>query len=1067
MGNVNFRSRGFTLIAALLLLMLMSGIAIGLLMTVNTEGRVGGNDLEHNVAYHAAEGGIETMTSTLANTFQNIQAPTVADITALSNHPPTNDPTITYTDYSFTPVTNPDGTLWNHYGQISSGQNEGLYAQLIKVNLLATAQRPLGDQVSMTRQVEVALIPVFQFGIFSDADLSFFAGPNLDFNGRVHTNSDLYLAEGNGGTLTFHDKLSAWGNVIRWELPNGIATNAGNPHLGSVLLPTTAQGCDPPQPRVPSTCVDMGKDGVQPTDMSSVVPGAALNTWTQPAGQSGAWWGVSTGTFNGEILDGNYGLAGGTGAHLLNLPFVNGAGAAAGGPQPYEIIRQPPGGEAVTSPLGAARLYNEAQIRVLLADTPNDLPHPGYATGAADPNNIRLANGQWAAGPNYTNGVPTSFVKSGAMPALPGAGDQYTTFFATASTLVPTPVSPAAVSLTPDWLFEPLAPLGGAATLFDANAPLVYQGTTGGNIGLSVAPAQVGVVACNTSTGTCPAYPWYSPTPNPSAANTNETIWNLLDGYIRVEYVNAAGVTVPVTQEWLQLGFARDTFVPTAPGGQPGGNDVNPNAILILQEPADRNADGVADPNGVAPKCTKKASGSGYNCTTATLPEVTADGTTNSPWYGDSNNPVPATNYTRYNWYPINFYDAREGEPRDVQTAGDSCTPAGVMNAVELDVGNLQRWLNGAIPGSGTLVNFSTQNGYVLYFSDRRGMLWNPNGTPVDPVNTKTGDSGLEDVINTGSQVGTPDGALQATPANKNQSPEDVNNNQVLDNFGAANLGLGLGYVGGLYTTANNVNRRVMAGAVPNPYLTTGRIPACTIAQKNWVSGARHVLKLVDGSLGHLPVRLDNGAGGFTVGSENPVYILGNYNSNCTAAGQPGCTPNNGNYDTTWNNPPGAETVHSAAAVIADSVTGLSNNWSDLVSLNSPSVDGGRPAVTTYYRVAVSGGKNINFPVNGIAWAVGDWGTDGGLHNFLRLLENWGANGGQTLNYKGSMVSMYYSTYATGTDKNGGGTVYEPPTRNYAFDPLFTQPQNLPPATPMFRDIDNLSYTQIFTPRAN
>jgi hypothetical protein len=1065
MGNIKFRSRGFTLIAALLLLLLMSGLAIGLLMTVNTESRVGGNDLEHNVAYHAAEGGIENMTSALANTFQNIQSPTVGQITALGLTPPTNDPTITYTDYSFTPVTNPDGTLWRFYGLISSGQNQGLYAQLIKVNLLATAQRPLGDQVSMTRQVEVALIPVFQFGIFSDADLSFFAGPNLDFKGRVHTNADLYLAEGSGGRLTFHDKVSAWGNVIRWELANG-NTTAGTGHLGSVFLPTTALGCDPPQPRVPPVCRDMGADTTNGTDESSVTAGAAPNTWTTSGQNNPAWQGISKGQYAGQIMNGNYGLQFGTGANLLNLPFVNGAGAAAGGPQPYEIIRQPPAGEGATTPLGAARLYNEAQIRVLLADTPNDLPHPGFANGAADPNNIRLANGQFAAGPDYSKGIPTSFVKSAAMPALPGGADKYTTYFATASTLVPNPsalaAGPALSPLITDWLFQPLAPLGGDVTLFNANAPLVAQGVTGGqNVGLKVQPPTVNVTACDTTAGTCPAYPYYAPTANPSAPAANETIWNLLDGYIRVEYVNAGGATIPVTQEWLQLGFARDTFVPTAPGGQPGGNDVNPNAILILQEPADRNGNGVADPNGVPPTCTKKASGPGYNCTTATLPEVTIDGTTKSPWYGDSNNPNPASNYTSYNWYPINFYDAREGEARDVPTANDSCTPAGVMNAVELDVGNLQKWLNGTIAGSGNLVNFTQQNGYALYFSDRRGMLPNPNGTPVDPANTKTGDSGLEDVINTGNAVGTPDGVLQATPANKAQSPEDVNNNRTLDNFGAANLGLGLGYVGGagnVYTTANNVNRVVMAGAVPNPYLTVapGRIPACTIAQKNWVSGARHVLKLVDGSLGNLPVRLDNGAGGFTVGSENPVYIQGDYNSSAA--------------DPTWGNPLAAEPAHAAAGVIADAVTVLSNNWKDWVSLTSPSDDSnanaqpGRFATTTYYRVAVSAGKNINFPVNGIAWAVGDWGTDGGLHNFLRLLENWN---GQTLNYKGSMVSMYYATYATGTDKNGGGTVYEPPTRNYIFDPLFTQPQNLPPATPMFRDIDNLSYTQIFTPRSN
>ncbi len=261
-----------------------------------------------------------------------------------------------------------------------------------------------------------------------------------------------------------------------------------------------------------------------------------------------------------------------------------------------------------------------------------------------------------------------------------------------------------------------------------------------------------------------------------------------------------------------------------------------------------------------------------------------------------------------------------------------------------------------------------------------------------------------------------------------------------------------------LYTAGTSVNALIRnAAGAPDPYLTAGRIASCVpIGQKNWISGARHVLKLVDGSLGNVPVRSDTGLGGFTVASENPVYILGDYNSSAA--------------DPTWNPPPYVEPPHAAAGVIADAVTMLSNNWSDLASLNSPSSDGGRPATTTYYRVAVSGGKNINFLVNGLGWTgagtgggIGyDWGTDGGLHNFLRQLENWG---GQTLNYKGSMASLYYSTYSTGTDKNGGGTTYDPPARNYIFDPLFTQPQNLPPGTPLFRDIDNLSYRQSFTPR--
>jgi hypothetical protein len=43
--------------------------------------------------------------------------------------------------------------------------------------------------------------------------------------------------------------------------------------------------------------------------------------------------------------------------------------------------------------------------------------------------------------------------------------------------------------------------------------------------------------------------------------------------------------------------------------------------------------------------------------------------------------------------------------------------------------------------------------------------------------------------------------------------------------------------------------------------------------------------------------------------------------------------------------------------------------------------------------------------------------------------------------------------------------VYSPPTRSYAFDTLFLNPANLPPGTPMFQDVVNLSYHQNFTPQ--
>ena len=99
----------------------------------------------------------------------------------------------------------------------------------------------------------------------------------------------------------------------------------------------------------------------------------------------------------------------------------------------------------------------------------------------------------------------------------------------------------------------------------------------------------------------------------------------------------------------------------------------------------------------------------------------------------------------------------------------------------------------------------------------------------------------------------------------------------------------------------------------------------------------------------------------------------------------------------------------------------------------------------------------------GVATAPVKTGTDGGMHNFLRYLENRGANGAQ-VNYAGSMISMYYSQYATGNFKCCT-SVYGAPQRNYFFDTQFENPTNLPPGTPSFQDVVSLGYHQAFTPQ--
>ena len=277
MGNYRMmNAKGFTLIASLLLLLLLSGIAIGLMMMVNTEGRVGSTDLQNNVAYHSAEGGVEKMTSDLAATFQSAMSPTAQQICGLGL-PTTNGPTlpgVTWKDYQITPgtlgsacptsLTSPINLL--RWGHISSGPNQGLYAQIVPINMLATATEPGGQEVSMTRSAQVALIPVFQFGVFSESDLSFYPGSNLDFTGPVHTNGDLYPFAGGGATLTFHSKLSAYGNVVRTQLANGLDATAN--YNGTVYIPSADGDCTSPGTPVAGNCTAMAAVGTNSGDGS-------------------------------------------------------------------------------------------------------------------------------------------------------------------------------------------------------------------------------------------------------------------------------------------------------------------------------------------------------------------------------------------------------------------------------------------------------------------------------------------------------------------------------------------------------------------------------------------------------------------------------------------------------------------------------------------------------------------------------------------------------------------------------------------------------------------------------
>jgi hypothetical protein len=161
-------------------------------------------------------------------------------------------------------------------------------------------------------------------------------------------------------------------------------------------------------------------------------------------------------------------------------------------------------------------------------------------------------------------------------------------------------------------------------------------------------------------------------------------------------------------------------------------------------------------------------------------------------------------------------------------------------------------------------------------------------------------------------------------------------------------------------------------------------------------------------------VRLVNGSQlpsqGLTVVSENPVYIRGDYN---TVAKVP-------------------------AAVLADAITVLSNNW----AANGSDTKGAlgtstRPATATTVNAALALGPSVESSLNN---------GNGQLENDIRFLEDWN---GQNLTYRGSIVDLWHSQQATGLWRccgTGGTNYYTPPTRIWSYDTLFNT--NPPPGTP-------------------
>ena len=1045
-GVVVVSERGVALIAALLIMMLMSALMIGFTTVVMSDQKYRGIDKDRARAFYGAQSGIEKLSTDLGNLFLTNVAPSASQIAALSNTPPVI-PYVSFvapsgvTAYGVTPVACGPGGLMTCPADVSTGPYAGLKALKKTYNLDAVTHTSSGGEAHLTRLVESVAIPVFQFGMFSDVDLSFFAGPDFNFGGRVHTNGNLFLDEGTNGTLTLTDKVTAVKDIIRQRLQNGVSIDVSD-HKGTINM-ASSTGTFRPLLRTEGSLVD----GLAP-------PVTNAN-----------WPTISLTTYNGYIRNGNKSNSPltSTGARVLNLPLITIGGANT------DLVKRPAVNEDSTnSVLFGERDFSKVSLRIMLSDLPSDITNLPTVTGQAP---VRLgdeasqgvgltndwntvANGG-QGGPPPSNGV----IFLGVGTAIPGAGGVMPPIarspgVQTIPTTANTAAGAAIINVNVAAAAPALAP--GVGSVYNMPASLrfdMYANLANANAGApiyqtircqAVTPTQFQNCLQDVNAGLAAAPAGYLIKLRDGNFNVNQT-------YATTAAVTAggAGVTKTYTVASTAAGFVNTFWMQSSAANQAwsvvtcngatatdlGGvnHNTNPNPVLQFTgcsgTPASNLAASGITTNALVSQNVgtiggyikveiQRADLSWQDVTMEILNwgfgapnqagTICADPTPNAiirlqRLRDNANNCHYAGSTNSYDYWPNTLFDTREGLLRDTAPATVDDTLGGVMHFVALDIANLKKWLAGTAPyGAGSGVNALNNNGYAVYFSDRRNNR--------DLNNLETGEYGFEDVVN---PTGAP-GALDVG--------EDVNGNNTLDIYGQFPNFLG----------ARNALPPTNA-AVPAAWKVAGNIRPSTFLGRSAAMTSRaylfrHALKLINGGLGNVPMP------GLTVVTENPIYIQGDWNANAAGFGDP----------------------HSETSVIADAVTLLSNNWTDANSFVNPYNPGNRARTNSWYRLAIIGGKGIAFPwING---EPNDFGTDGGAHNFLRYLES-----GAQLNYRGAIATFYYNRQATGTYKCCT-TVYSPPTRVYNFDTDFLDPAKLPPLTPVFRDINALGFAQEIRP---
>lgn len=1054
-GDVSERSseKGSAIVLALFVLALVGAFVAISLTRTSTEAAAMGNEASEGRTFYSSQGCLEMMTRNFNKIFETKLKPTQPDIDRVLDAE--NFPGLSTTEggqFTFLPeldqTKETDGDDWSYSSTIETGDFAGLYALRDNWRLRCTGtDTTTNTQVQLTRNILNNRVPIFQFGIFYDDDLELYRPPLFSFGGRVHTNRHFFISPG-ADEVYFDSKVTAVGHIVTESWRNG----ATDTYSGTYIK--DASGTFRQLSRT-SGSVKNGSGNILRTDPANTVtdfPASILNPT----------WNATKATFDGNLQNK---------VNPLKLPLKIGeevdqsdliemikrgkspaAGTFLGDSNNIAAPAVAPDIVAVTDTtkdndiLKSERFANKPGIRISLSDSKQKLPGCATVTGA-NPCGVRLDGHKVPRNATADSREPET---ASATLDLRSRGYQPRGMkldsSATAFNYVPTRVNGERLNFGNQvWIkVETVAvdETTGAIVTRDITEEFLSLGVTEVPSNITVGGSGTGDCAVGSYSGRMCLQGYTGSLANNGTAAAPST-------NLTADSVQTAS-TYPDSRSIIKL---QRFEIPA----------LNPESSTTSQIP---NYNGTPATNrfvsyynnqNVVVRYTN-ATHANFGTTTTNFVTTTWCGATLLCTDADrrptlAGLPVAAPDYERFGHlkraningtqnlaivpFPIKMFDSREGLYYDERsttyysnTNYDSyrkLSRNGVMSLVDIDVANLRRFLRGDYDGlfptgtpfydsnsSQTLkhTDIPENGGWVLYVSDRRGDY------------DFDGEFDMEDIYG-------------AAPGNNDtlNNGEDSNFNALLDRRFCAS---------GTSITCETER-----------YSTRASYPdvAAVIDQQYYRRGVR----LINGTVvpGKYDATTPANTLGFTVASENGVYVKGNYNSTGLSAPPPATANSPYNQYQPFNN-----TNHIPASIVADGITILSNSWNDsqsfITALLPTNPSQSRVASNTTVRFAMISGDTIatkvETPHQGSS--VNGERMNGGVHNFKRFLEHWA---GKRLDYAGSLINLFNSRNANGAFKCCA-LVYNPPRRNWVFDSTFLDPTRLPPGTPFFQYIDTTGF---------